>query len=509
MENNWKGEEVLFKRGNYLFKLAVIFALVLSQFPIFTSAAAFKDVNEKHWAKDVMEEWDDQGFIAGYPDGNFYPNKEVSRAEFVAFIARSIKDHVPESQPTTKKFHDVRPSDWFYDDVMWAVEHGVVSGYADGSFKPTKSITREEAAAILFNIKKYETDKNNLEAFQDYQSISGWSKEAVNQILGQKVMNGFPDGTFQPLKPITWAESVSTLNNMYSLLNETDKETTGSGISGMISFEQTAVSGATIKVYDKDGYEVVKQSTTNEAGSYAFDLPNGNYDITVEKGNLVGFKNDIFIKNSKISEAISLTKGVKVSGKIKFDSKEQAKNAVIIFKAEPTFTKALDDQGHYSLYLLPNSKYSIRLAVNNQTKLLDFDVEIDSSDKVLKEYIYTTETTSTTNSSDDDSSSDNDSSSSDVDTTPPGVSILSPTAEAKYGSFLSTITLSGTAFDNKELASVEYEHYAIEGATQQVTTADTITLKTTTPDTITVDASDDSLTKVAAGNTNGKEQWTI
>lgn len=503
-----EGEVVVSKWGGLWFKLGLILTLILSQIPLYASAAVFNDVNNKHWAKDVIEEWDEKGYVAGYPDGNFYPNKEVSRAEFVAFIGRSLRDEVPESDSASKQFHDVKPSDWFYKDVMWAAKHKIVSGYADGSFQPAKSITREEVAAILYNIKKFETGNDNLQTFQDAQSVSSWSKAAVNQIVGQKVMNGFPDGTFKPLKLISRAESVVSLNNLRSLLDE--PEIGESGIRGKVLKEEAAISGAVVKVYEKDGYDVIKQASTKADGSFRIALDGGDYDVVVEKDNLIGYLSDITVKNNEVKQNITLTKAVKVTGKIIFDSKQQAKDAKVIFTTNPSFTTSVDEEGHYSLFILPNSKYSIRVAVKNQTKLLDFDVQIGNSDTKLKDYKFTTLSESTSTNSSSSSSSDNDdndNNSRDEDTTAPSVTIQSPTTAEKYGTFVPKVTLAGTASDNVELASIEFAHYAVEGAVLGTTTPDTIAI--TTSDTITVNPLDGSLKGMATGIANGKEQWTI
>ena len=51
-----------------------------------------------------------------------------------------------------RRFSDVYQNDWYYDNIMWAVENGIAQGYDDGTFRPNEQITRAEMVIMLKNL---------------------------------------------------------------------------------------------------------------------------------------------------------------------------------------------------------------------------------------------------------------------------------------------------------------------------------------------------------------------
>ncbi|MFC7402511.1 S-layer homology domain-containing protein [Citricoccus sp. GCM10030269] len=83
----------------------------------------------------------------GYTDGTFRPNRAVSRGELAAFLygLSGSRYQGPSSSP----FKDLKPTSPNYDAITWLRSQGITSGYADGTFKPSRSISRAETAAFL------------------------------------------------------------------------------------------------------------------------------------------------------------------------------------------------------------------------------------------------------------------------------------------------------------------------------------------------------------------------
>ena len=97
-----------------------------------------------HWANAVISDWESKGLIKGYEDGTFKPDNSVSRAEFVTMMNNVLKNDAEG----TVSFTDVKETDWFYQAVAAAVNAGYCKGYEDGTFKPSATISRAEAAVL-------------------------------------------------------------------------------------------------------------------------------------------------------------------------------------------------------------------------------------------------------------------------------------------------------------------------------------------------------------------------
>jgi hypothetical protein len=109
----------------------------------------FSDVPEDHPFFEEIEWAVQQGFVEGYDDGTFRPTRPVSRQILTAFLHR-LTNEVPRAGARDHQFSDVPADHRFHDEIGWAVEHGIVQGFDDGSFRPTDPVSRQAAAAFLF-----------------------------------------------------------------------------------------------------------------------------------------------------------------------------------------------------------------------------------------------------------------------------------------------------------------------------------------------------------------------
>lgn len=100
------------------------------------------------------------GFIAGFSDNTFRPNESLTREQLVSMAIESLKV-VPNSsvqvstQVTTSPYPDVASGRWSAAKIAWAQQNNIVSGYRDGTFKPTQPVTRAELLAILRRTAEY------------------------------------------------------------------------------------------------------------------------------------------------------------------------------------------------------------------------------------------------------------------------------------------------------------------------------------------------------------------
>jgi hypothetical protein len=165
---------------------------------------------ENHWAGKQIGDWVTKGLIKGYPDGTFKPDNSITRAEFMSLVNRSfgfVADvHI--------EFSDVSPTDWFAGEVAKAASVGYIAGYKDGTVRPNKMISRQEAAVMVTRILKLDLSTASSQAsnFKDANEIPSWSKGAVCTLAAKGIMNGYPDGSFQPGTLISRAEAVVILD---------------------------------------------------------------------------------------------------------------------------------------------------------------------------------------------------------------------------------------------------------------------------------------------------------
>lgn len=110
-----------------------------------TYDADFVDL-ENHWAKNVIAYCVQRGVMGGYEDGTFRPDGAITRQEFAVIISRLAGTQSNEGLT----FTDVDAiAPWALDGVYTAYVHGWINGYEDGTFLPEKVMTRAETVKIF------------------------------------------------------------------------------------------------------------------------------------------------------------------------------------------------------------------------------------------------------------------------------------------------------------------------------------------------------------------------
>jgi hypothetical protein len=146
-ENN----EEIFKPDENITRneVAMAIALKLSNDPVKCKVDPFLDITVENADCEYIDYLKRHKILQGYADGNFYPDKEISRAEAVKVILIAKVLQYTSIKDVVNPFTDVKTSDWFYNYVMVAYKLSVIQGYDDGTFGPGNSITRAEFAKIF------------------------------------------------------------------------------------------------------------------------------------------------------------------------------------------------------------------------------------------------------------------------------------------------------------------------------------------------------------------------
>jgi DNA-binding beta-propeller fold protein YncE len=123
--------------------------------PDFTDVPKFPDVGSDHWALDYVEYAVDQNVVAGYEDGYYHSEYDVTRDQMAVYVARAVvaptgeaalADYVPADP---RNFPDVPSDFWSYKHIEYCVENGVVQGYEDGYYRPEIIVTRDQMAVYV------------------------------------------------------------------------------------------------------------------------------------------------------------------------------------------------------------------------------------------------------------------------------------------------------------------------------------------------------------------------
>ena len=145
---------------------------------------------------------DHLAFLSGYANGTFEPDRNMTRAEVTTMFARLLTEKMAADQTYSNTFSDVAKSHWAANYIGYMQQFGIITGYADGSFRPDASVTRAEFAAIA---SRFETLTEGTKSFSDVPG-SHWAAKYINFAATRGWVNGYADGTFQPNNSITRAE---------------------------------------------------------------------------------------------------------------------------------------------------------------------------------------------------------------------------------------------------------------------------------------------------------------
>ncbi|AIQ51960.1 hypothetical protein R70331_10845 [Paenibacillus sp. FSL R7-0331] len=146
-------------------------------------------------------------YMTGYTDGTFKPSAAITRYELIASLAPLLD---MENVNVGNLFTDVTAE---YDKLTgFFASAGIIQGYPDGGFGGTKGLTRAEFAKIITTVLNLDVTNAGLTKQSDLKGH--WSEQYVNALSKAGYVQGFPDGTFKPNASITRAEAVVMINRI-------------------------------------------------------------------------------------------------------------------------------------------------------------------------------------------------------------------------------------------------------------------------------------------------------
>ena len=200
-----------------------------------TGANPFTDVNTTDWFyNDVMFVYE-KGLMLGTSKTTFSPYGTATRGMMATILWRMEGSPAPKGG---NGFADVDAGKWYADAITWTAENGIFRGYDNNLFMPEDPITREQLAAIFYryaDYKGYDTSvKGNLSKFKDADKISGYAETAMQWAVGSGLIKGRDNGTLDPQGTATRAEIAAMLHRFIEKYDLVQGTTSG-GMTGWIS----------------------------------------------------------------------------------------------------------------------------------------------------------------------------------------------------------------------------------------------------------------------------------
>lgn len=179
----------------------------------------FEDVSGDAWYYGYIAEIHAKGYVSGKSETRFDPDGSIKRCEIVKILALFAGVDT-EKYKGDGTFSDVPSDSWYHEFVEWASSEGIVNGVGDRAFAPEKSVTREDAAVIIYRFTKLSTDAEDNVTFADAESISEYAADAVRAVCASGIMGGFPDGTFAPKANLSRAQFCKIISEMMKLAED-------------------------------------------------------------------------------------------------------------------------------------------------------------------------------------------------------------------------------------------------------------------------------------------------
>ena len=296
-----------------IYILIVLAFLVLAYVnQAFAQVLQFNDLPRTYWAHNTINTMVARGYIQGYPDGSFMPEKEMTREEFAVLLVRCMG--ITPARADKSSFIDIPKEHWSINYVEAVKEYlpGYLIENKRFSFLGTKPITREDVTAALVRAKNgmnaKPSDINILtDNFKDYSTIAAELRPFVATAVKDKLITGFPDGTFRPKDALTRSQAAtllyrafcrtdSVIKNMInvgdiSTLDTSDQQYDQLSNQLNTSFSNDVIDGKTysFSIYAKTVAQNSEQLNdliyvfANSNDPFSFDAANKEYSEQVQK----------------------------------------------------------------------------------------------------------------------------------------------------------------------------------------------------------------------------------
>ncbi len=181
-----------------------------------TNVVLFHDIATYSWSKEAIEGLYYAGIVNGMEEGVYNPAGLVTREQFAKMVVQLFG---LETGNGNSNFVDVKADAWYAPYITSAMQAGYIQGQSGEYFGIGESIMRQDMATILYRALGDMGNKAEL-TFTDKENIAPYAEDAIAELVGLGVLNGYEDGTFNPRGTATRAEAAKTIWGIYQILNK-------------------------------------------------------------------------------------------------------------------------------------------------------------------------------------------------------------------------------------------------------------------------------------------------
>ena len=189
------------------------------------------------WAQGYLDTLSGWGVMRGDIQNGLDPDREITRAEFVAIINRAYGYTDMKGTP----FTDVPVSAWYADDIDIAYTVGYFNGTSPTTASPNATLTREQAAVLLARNLMLQPTVGETLGFSDSRELSSWSRGLIGAAAESGVITGYADGSFRPNGRITRGEVAAMVARSLGTLIQDSGDHSLSSVYGNVTINEPGV----------------------------------------------------------------------------------------------------------------------------------------------------------------------------------------------------------------------------------------------------------------------------
>ena len=156
-------------------------------------------MDENDWFYDEVVYVYENGLMNGVENNQFAPNTATNRAMLATILYRLAGEPAVSGD---LPFTDVAAGTWYTDAVLWAAQNGIVNGLGENTFAPMNTLTREQLVTMLYRYaeaKGYDVSASaDLSGYPDAGQVQDYAQPAMAWAVAENIIQGMEDGTLKP-----------------------------------------------------------------------------------------------------------------------------------------------------------------------------------------------------------------------------------------------------------------------------------------------------------------------
>lgn len=173
----------------------------------------------KNLDTDYIQKVVEAKLMNNLPDGKFYPERLISRAELATILVKVfyLDKRQAAKQEKAIVVPDVPTYHWAYPNIQTVLKTDIMKGYRENMFFPNQKVTRAEGLAIFaqaYGVFQFSdlTVQEILKSYRDQNSIPKWARKAIATVISEGFVESDTEGNINPLRPMTRGQMAHLLS---------------------------------------------------------------------------------------------------------------------------------------------------------------------------------------------------------------------------------------------------------------------------------------------------------